>query len=348
VRGVAIGLAVGVLAVGGCSGDDGSPSAATEAEPTAAVPSTSSTAVPSDGAVTIVAINQLHGLFCPATTDACNAPARLDLLWRAIEDAGCPEVVGLAEIGPRQTELVPQRLDRLCDARYALLYDGDAQGENLDQEMILTSLPVRDDAYVELANFPWSGHWAQLGAEFGTIDVLMTHQASSANNPPCDLETCPPICEVGVETGTCHSHEIVAFLEEHAAADSVRVVMGDLNKRIDDPRIEVYTDAGYVDVWELAGLDECDPQTGRNCTCCISNPAQDWDGSGLDDPTLLRDGRIDFVLVDPSRSPCAMQADPTTGVFAGDAVNESDAVDGVYWPSDHAGVITRLVCQSAA
>jgi hypothetical protein len=331
-------LLVFVVGSVACSGDDDeSPPAA---EGTTASLDTTTTAAPERAPLRVVALNQLHGLFCPEETDFCGAPARLGLLFEAIEAADCPDVVGLAEIGPRQTVLVPERLPTLCDGKYTLLYDGEAQAETVDQEMILTALDVIDDGYVELSNIPWSGHWAQLDSELGPLDVVMLHQASSANNPVCTPEICAPICPAGEETGTCHTREVLAFLDEHAAPDGIQLVTGDLNRPIDDPRIQTYLDAGFEDTWLLAGNAECDPATGEGCTCCISGgDAEDYDGGGLRNPAGSRDERIDFVLV---RNAIACDLQARAEVFAGEAAAEP--ADGYLWPSDHAGVLAELRC----
>lgn len=339
--------------VAACSGGGGSSSGGNAGDGAGTVPAApaSTTIAPPAPDLRVVAVNQLHGLFCPEDTDACDAPARLELLWRHVEAARCPDVVGLAEIGPRQQELVPARLEELCDGAYTLLWDPAAQGEPFDQEMILTTVQVLDDAYVELSNLPWSGHWVQLDTEIGVVDLVMTHQASSSNNPPCTPEICSPACRPEEETGTCHSRELVRFLDEHGARAGIQIVAGDLNRPATDPRIGVYRDAGFEDSTIAAGAGECDPATGRGCTCCIGSDAEPWDGGGLTDASLRRDERIDFVLV-RDRAGCAVGYDPPddadgdglgTGPFAAEIADPP--VRGVLWPSDHAGVAADLSCR---
>lgn len=340
---LAVVVALTVLAAGCSSADDASPG-------TTGVPATAgatTTAVqPAD--VRVATINLLHGLelpdSCAPGTDQCSAPARLSMLWDRIEtEIGCPHVVALEEISPRQWELVPATLSELCDGRYTLL------GEDLalpDQEMILTDLEVLDDRYVELSGLPWSAHWAQLRSDIGVIDVFATHYASSQFNPDCDgTELCAEICEVGVEMGTCNAVETLAFLDEHADPDGVQLLVGDLNKPIDDPRMQTITGAGFVDVFALAGLPECDPVTGEWCTSGIGS---DSDLDGLDDPGQRFDDRIDFILV---RGDCTASVDgeadddsdgTATGLWAD--TPSAEPVDGVVWPSDHAGVVADLSC----
>jgi hypothetical protein len=332
---VAVALTLALLA-GACSDDD-TPS------PTATGPTHDrDEAAPDGSAVTMVAINQLHGLFCPDETDACDAPSRLDLLWQQLEEAGCPDLVGLSEIGPRQSELVPERLPQLCDGRYELVWDPEAQGQEFDREMILTVLPVIDDGYLDLVAFPWGAHWALVESPIGPMVFSTTHLASSANNPPCTSEICPPMCPDGLEAATCQSMQLVAALDGIAGADAVRVISGDLNGTIDSPRLRPILEAGYLDVWELAGLPECDPDTGEGCTCCINSDQEPWDGGGLGDPSLTRSSRIDFVLVHGGATCDPVTASTSTATFAGEPA--ATPVNGVFWPSDHAGVVTSIAC----
>jgi hypothetical protein len=287
----------------------------------------------------VVALNQLHGIFCPAETDQCEAPSRLHLLFRDLEEARCPQIVGLAEISARQAELVPKLLPSVCGGRYELLYEPGDGSAVLDEEMVLTTLPVRDHDFVDLASFPWSGHWAKLDTPIGVVDFVVVHQASSSNNPPCSATNCPPICVVGEETGTCQTRQLIAFMDAHATPGGIQIVSGDLNRPSSDPRITPYFDAGFVDAWTEAGTRECDPRTGENCTCCIHSQVESYDGGGLKDPTLQRDERIDFVLA-RNTTTCELKFGHGTRIFAGPPAAEP--VNGVYWPSDHAGVLAEL------
>jgi hypothetical protein len=209
----------------------------------------------------------------------------------------------------------------------------------IDEEMVLTTLDVIDHGYVDLANFPWSGYWAKVASPIGVVDFVVVHQASSSNNPPCSATNCPPICRSGEETGTCHTRQLIAFMDAHATPGGVQIVSGDLNRESTDPRITPYFDAGFVDAWTEARNRECDPVTGEGCTCCINSDAENYDGGGLEDPTLRRDGRIDFVLA-RNTTTCRLRFAHDTGIFAGPP--SSRPINGVYWPSDHAGVLAEL------
>lgn len=328
---VALALWAGVA----CSTDDES-----------GAPPPTSTAPPAASDVTMVTMNVLHGLSCDEGTDSCQAPDRLRLLWREIEAAGCPDLVGLTEIGPRQGELVPAELPSLCGGRYELIWDPVAQVQEFDRQMILSALPVLEHGYVDLAAFPWGAHWVKVQTGAGVVDFATTHFASSVNNPPCTPDICPPPCETGVETGTCHAVQLVEFLRERGTPGGTWIVTGDLNAEIDDPRLAPLLDAGYVDVWTLAGNPECDPATGEGCTCCIE-PGDD--GAGFRDPTMRRSERIDFILVRVDQPGCRAVLDGPddpdgdgtgTGPFAFAAADPP--VNGVLWPSDHSGVQADL------
>ncbi|MDH3706333.1 MAG: hypothetical protein OES57_09715, partial [Acidimicrobiia bacterium] len=127
----------------------------------------------------------------------------------------------------------------------------------------------------------------------------------------------------------------------------VQLVIGDLNKEIDDPRMQTLTDAGFVDMFALAGLPECDLSTGEWCTSGIGG---DSDLDGLDDPTETFGSRIDFILVRSTACEAVVDGaddadgDGTpSGLWAN--TPSPEPVDGVVWPSDHAGVVVDLSCR---
>lgn len=302
-----------------------------------------------------VSLNVLHGLplpgSCAQDSDACNAPTRLQLLWEAIESARCPEVIALQEIGPRQRELIPELLPELCDGAYTLLF---SDQQIADQEMILTMLPVRDDSFVDLSGLPWTAHWALLDAGGIDVAVFATHYASSALNPPCmsgdAFADCSDVCPEGIETGSCNALETLEFLDAARDEAVVELVLGDLNKPLDDPRIALLTDAGFVDTWIAAGNAECNPETGEGCTCCVNG---DSALDGLDEADQSFGSRIDFVLARLADG-CELTLDTSddrdadgvgTGLFAVGPVDPTR--DGLVWFSDHHGVQAdiEVVCR---
>jgi hypothetical protein len=371
-RGVAVLVVAAVSVVGAAcgtgEGPDAAPATTRPAETTTVDPtpaSTASTVAPAAGEqvdLRLITVNLLHGLELPGSCapglDQCDAPTRLAMLWSQIEGAGCPDVVALQEVSPRQQELVPATIADLCGGRYTLVREDLGPP---DQEMILTSLPVLEEGFVDLSGPPWTAHWARLGTPVGPVDVFATHYASNSFNPPCGpdpaaIDGCADVCPVGLLMGDCNAVETLAFLDERFGDDGARIqlVVGDLNKPLGDPRIATLTDAGFVDVWLLAGNPECDPATGVGCTCCVGGDGR-YDGLEVRDHVLS--SRIDFVLV--RVADCELVADsPTdadgdgtaTGLFATGPVDEPVAgpnwspVDGegLWWSSDHQGVQADL------
>lgn len=345
-------VTLALMAAGCSSGGDGGDDGGEDAGAT-----TTTAAVPEGPSVRMVTLNQLHGLEvsqegCTPANDSCQAEDRLTLLFTEIEDVGCPEVVGLQEIGPIQIDLVPQRLPDLCDGQYELVY-GEQNG--LDEQMIFTSLPVLDQEDIQLSGVVWTAHWAQLDSDLGPIDFLTTHQASGAFNPDCTNDPgapdeCPALCEVGVEVGTCQTREILQFLDEHADPAGVTVVAGDLNAEIDDSRITPYTDADFIDSWTAAGNPECDPDTGEGCGCCLGNETGDIMDDISEEGPPPYTGRIDFLFAKAGPD-CDLTFDTPddandngtgTGIFAGEAAAE--AVNGMRYPADHSGVQAEIFC----
>jgi hypothetical protein len=359
-RVVIVALAVAVAGdLGACSSNpDGSATTTTTTTDPAADPTTTTAAAPATTErpapatnVEIATINVLHGLTppisgCEEYTDQCNIEARVEILWRYLEDdVGCPEIIALQEIAVRWFEVVPERLPDLCDGTHLLLT------ENLDlfdQEMILTTLPVIDDQRVDLAGTGvWSAHWAQLDAGDGLlVDVFATHYASSAFNPPCSADapatTCHPDCPAGSTLGDCHPRETLAFLAERGAPGALQLIVGDLNNGPEEPRLTTLTGAGFVDTYLAAGNPECPDGGGAGCTSGIGRDADtDYDGLDVAD-TVLR-GRIDFVLARPP-SGCTLVVDiddadgdgTRTGHWADTPLDAP--FEGLYWAADHAGI----------
>ena len=299
--------------------------------------------------VEVATINVLHGLQppfsgCAQYTDNCLVPIRVDILWKYLEDeVGCPEIIALQEISPRWFEIIPEKLPALCGGEHVLLTENVGQ---IDQEMILTTLPVIDHARTELAGGPiWSAHWAQLDAGNGLIvDVFATHYASSAFNPPCDnphpVTSCPSYCPTDGDLGSCHPFQTLDFLAGRAAAGSLVLIVGDLNKQINDPRLQTLLDSGFIDTHLAANIPECPPQGGANCTSGIGGPG-DLDGLDIAEQTLR--SRIDFILAAPPVG-CELLVDvgdadedgTHTGLWADKPLDEP--VEGLYWASDHTGV----------
>ena len=340
------------LVVAACSDDDTpNSSLSTSSLSTSSAPPVTAEPLGDPTNVEIATINVLHGLAppisgCAEYTDQCNIAARVQILWSYLEtDVGCPEIIALQEIALRWFEVVPLRLPDLCDGNHVLLTEDLGL---LDQEMILTTLPVLAEGRVELAGAPvWSAHWAQLEAADGlVVDVFSTHYASDSFNPPCSPDvaatTCHRDCATNSSLGDCHPFETLAFFEEQAAPGSLRLVIGDLNDPPDGTRIRTLLDAGFTDTYLAAGNPECPEEGGLGCTSGIGNGA-DTDYDGLDVAETVLRSRIDHVLARPPAG-CELLVDGSDtdgdGTFTGHWANTplDRPFEGLYWGADHVGI----------
>jgi hypothetical protein len=148
--------------------------------------------------------------------------------------------------------------------------------------------------------------------------------------------------------GSCNAIEAVAELDRTAADADLQLIVGDLNKEIDDPRIQIITDADFEDTWLLAGNPECSPTGDASVASCTSGISGDSDLDGLDEPDQDIDSRIDFVLARATED-CAVVVDTPddgdgdgtpTGLFAVGPLDPP--VNGLVWFSDHQGVMADL------
>jgi endonuclease/exonuclease/phosphatase family metal-dependent hydrolase len=283
--------------------------------------------------VRVVTFNALHGLFCPPETDWCKAPDRVAIFGELVEAADCPDLVGLQEIGPRLEQLIPPLVETLCDGEYTIAWQ---PVNSPDREMVLSRLPILEQGYLDIANFPWEAYWVRVDAPVGPVDFLTTHFASSTNNPDCQPGLCPPICTTGISTNQCHAVEVVDFLERRTGA-VMTIVGGDLNARPGSPTLKTLTDAGFVDAWLASGNEECDPETHVGCTGGGDAPEPFVGMDTKEGPGY--DARIDFVLV---RSSDRCEVDYEAEGFAHEP--RATALNGMYWPADHAGVRATLAC----
>jgi endonuclease/exonuclease/phosphatase family metal-dependent hydrolase len=284
--------------------------------------------------VRVVTLNLLHGLFCPPETDSCQAPDRVRMFAERVEGADCPDLIGLQEIGERLGELLPRALGRVCDGDYTIAWHG---GDSPDREMVLTRLPILDQGYLDIANFPWEAYWVRVDSPQGSVDFLTAHFASSVNDPACTADLCPPICADGISTNQCHAVEVADFFDRQPGGAQLSVMAGDLNATPHSPTLATLTRAGFVDAWRASGEAECDPATHLGCTSGGSQPEP---FVGMDTPEGPGyDERIDYVLVRPGPD-CRLGAEAED--FA--ATPRAEPLHGLWWPSDHAGVLAALRC----
>jgi hypothetical protein len=283
--------------------------------------------------VHLLTLNLLHGLFCPESTDACQAPDRVQIFAEDVEHAHCPDLIGLQEIGQRLEPLVLARVKTLCGGRYRVAWAASAMP---DRVMVLSSLPIRSRGALDIANVPWEAYWVRVASSQGPIDFLTAHFASSSNDPVCTSALCPPTCRAGIRTNECHGIQVAAFLRgRHGAAMSV--VGGDLNAHPDEPAVGHLRDAGFVDTWLASGRHECDASHRDACTSGGHQPEPFVGMNTIEGPGY--DERIDYVLARPGPG-CTLRASDM--LFAN--TPRATPLHGMYWPADHAGVLAALRC----
>ena len=288
--------------------------------------------------VRVATLNLLHGLFCPEETDSCQAPDRVQIFTELVEAADCPDLIGLQEIGARLEELLPDAVAGMCDGEYEIAWQA---VNSPDRQMVLTRLPIVEQGYLDIVNFPWEAYWVRVDTDQGAVDFLTTHFASSSNNPLCapgtSPEPCPPVCPPTIDTNECNAAEVVEFFDARPEPAALAIASGDLNARPGEPTVTRLLDAGFVDAWLEAGNPECDPATHVGCTGGGDQPEPFVGMNTQEGPGF--DARIDFVMVRPGTD-CSLTVDAIG--FATEA--RAEPLNGMWWPADHGGVLAELRC----
>ena len=317
----AVVLFVAACTSGSSGGDDSSGDDSTDGSTTAET-------------VSFVSQNILHGITCPAGSDRCELPSRVDLFLSQLDDAGCPDLVSMQEANQEIADLVADQLDEVCDGAYQLVYDDDP---GIDRELVLTTQEVIGARRERLAGPLRSVYIVRVSTDAGIVDFVTTHLASSSDNGPCDEESCPPPCSVDDTLNTCQIREIIELVDEIADPDAIVMVGGDLNALIDEPTNLALVDAGYTDTHLAAGNPECDPDTGSECTAGRADYVLD----DMTNPANLEVERIDFLWLGSSRD-CEVIA--PTGIFNNEPASDGPA--GLAYPSDHAAVQATVSCET--
>lgn len=325
-------------------------------EPPAATVAATADDLAGDG-ITIANLNILHGSIwgadCDLTSDNCDAPGRVEIAARHIEASGCPDVVTLQEVDLRVRDLLAAALDGLCEGVYTLsVYTVPSVSINVDMEGILTKLPVIDEYLLDLPAFPWSAHHVALDSGLGRVDLVTTHLASSAMNPPCLPGLCPPYCPpLSEDVKTCGARQILHYLGTSVPPDSVHIVTGDFNAEPGHIVYELFTaETFFADTHRLAGNPECSPGAAPGCTS-----GGRGEPDGLYDPAALSsEERIDYIMV-RGHAGCAVVVDTAadldtdavgTGTWA-DLPADPPGSGGLGWASDHSGNQADIHCTAA-
>lgn len=328
-------MAAVLAALLGCGDDDGGAPAAVD--------------------VTVASLNVLHGIFCPPATVDCRVEDRVDLLFDWLESIGCPDVVLLQEVlGDRIADLVRDRAAVRCPFAYEVL-----EPPLRSQNFTLSRYPVigvAEDPLLGGIRILWH---TRIDHPAGVVDVFNTHLAAGIDSGslPCS-EPCPDECVAAgaVSNRDCQAVQIGGFVEQRAAAGSLRVLAGDFNARPDTFVYRFFAEGGaWVDAYLQAGNPECDPASGIGCTSGREDEALD----DMESPANGVRSRIDYLFVDaPPGGACEWTIDSAadddgdgvaTRIFA-DEANPFAAQCGplplpICWPSDHEGMQADLNCR---
>jgi len=297
--------------------------------------------------LTVVDYNILHGIFCPPDTDSCRAPDRVALFLRQLQDAQCPQIVGLQEASSQLAGLIEEQLPGVCGGKYKLSMP---ITEGNDKELVFSTLPAKHAKVLPLPGGLRNATRVELESDLGPVVLVVTHQDGDKSFPACrnDIERykCPKPCVEGQTFSECQTVLGEELGDKVHSKQAIRIYMGDFNLPAGTPRYQRLIEQGWVDSHLAAGNPECDSATGVSCT----SGRNDVTLTALQDPTAKESERIDFIFVKaPKRcSPNYDVADDAdrdgtgTGLFAArPAVN---GPSGLAWPSDHTAVSMDLSC----
>lgn len=268
-----------------------------------------------------------------------------------------------------------------CGFAYTVVFDPAARrgastlGRGFDEALILSRYPVLAQEvlplYSPLAPF-FARHvlYARLAHPLGPLDVFTTHLAAhpdlataacgvrDARVPaPFPAPVCPaPTCGAPDTVRECQAKQVAAFVEARHQGPLPALLTGDFNAEPDSAVYRTFTERGWLDSHRVAGLPECDAQTGEHCTAGRS----DTHLGDLEAPALHQRRRIDFVFVVPpaagTASPCGFAPlDGAAGLhlrgFAAQPNPFAPACGAaplpLCWPSDHSGLALTLRCPGA-
>lgn len=299
--------------------------------------------------LTVVNFNVLHGAFCPEDSDNCQLPDRMELLGQRLEEAECPDVVGLQEVSKRVYDAIERQLV-IEECGYDIVL---ARPKNLDQEVVLTTLEVKSKKVVKLVGNLRTASRVVLESDLGRVVLVVTHQdGDRAPGEPgadatCTERACPPPCEVGSPFLGCQTTVAADLADDAGGKKAIRILMGDFNVNASSARISGLVADGWVDTHLAAGNPECDP-TGAGCTSGRRDEVVD----DMKDPNARQLERIDFTFVKPPKR-CSPVFDPDgdadgdglgTGIWD-DAV--TDGPGGMVFVSDHSATSVDLSCENS-
>ncbi|MGI8797386.1 MAG: endonuclease/exonuclease/phosphatase family protein [Acidimicrobiia bacterium] len=299
--------------------------------------------------LTVVNFNVLHGAICPEDSDNCQLPDRMELLGRRLEEAQCPDVVGMQEVSKRvYDEIKRQPGVKACDYDVVL-----PRPKGIDQEVVLTRLPVKSKKVVKLVGRLRTASRLELESNLGPVVLVVTHQDGDVRpgepgaDAICNEKVCPPPCKPGSPLLACQTTVAADFAADGGGEKAIRILMGDFNVTPASARIQALVADGWVDSHLAAGNPECD-ETGVGCTAGRRDDVVD----DMKNPTSRQLERIDLMFVKaPARCAPVFDPDPDgDGDGIGTGVWDDPLTDGpggMVFVSDHSGTSIDLSCETA-
>lgn len=302
-------------------------------------------------AFTVASQNILLGAFCAPGTDGCRLEDRVALFFDLVRAAGCPDAIALQESTPAIRAAVDRHLADACPTPYR-----PAPGR-VGPNSVLSQWPILEVHRTRLFLGIRELLQVRIDHPLGPVDVFTTHLAATIDGgpDPCG-ESCPAECvAAGAATiRDCQAVQVARLVAEAHDLPTPAFLTGDFNSA---PGSFVYrqtTARGWIDAYRAAGNPECDPATGRGCTCCGFDEGLD----DLESAALPVTERVDFVFLIPPARPGACVprlTDPeetaavATRLLAGGpnpfAPRCGPRPDPICWASDHIGVTAGVHCR---
>ena len=299
---------------------------------------------------TIASQNILLGAFCAPGTDGCRLEDRVALFFDLVRAAGCPDVIALQESTPAIRAAVDSHLADACPTPFT------AAPGRVGPNSVFSRWPILEVRRTRLFRGIRELLQVRLDHPIGAVDVFTTHLAATIDGgpDPCG-DDCPAEClAAGAATvRECQAVQVAQLVAEAHDLPTPAFLTGDFNSTPGSFVHRQMTDRGWIDAYREAGNPECDPATGRGCTCCGFD-------EGLDDlerPVLPVTERVDFVFLVPPRAPATCvprltRPDATRAVATGLLTAEPNPFaprcgprpDPICWASDHIGVTAGLRC----
>jgi endonuclease/exonuclease/phosphatase family metal-dependent hydrolase len=302
------------------------------------------------GSLRVVNFNVLHGVICPAESDGCQLPDRMALLGRRLQEASCPEVVGLQEVSGRVYDQV-EALPAIDECGYDLVLP---RPKAIDQEVVLTTLDVKATKVVKLSGFRTASR-VELASDLGPVVIVVTHQDGDPEpgepgaDATCKKRVCAKVCEPGSPFLACQTTVAADLAEKVGGTRATRILMGDFNVTPASARYQGLVDDGWTDTHLAAGNPECDATTGAGCTSGRSDDVVD----DMKDPNARQSERIDFIFLKAPRR-CDASFDPAPdgdGDGLGTGIWDDPVLDGpggMAFVSDHSATSVDLTCEGSA